>query len=45
MNNTELPEETEMEIGGFKTTVSFAPYEVKTFVFDGSSLQEKEEWV
>ena len=45
VNNTQLPEETQMEIGGFKATVSFAPYEVKTFVFDGSSIQEKEEWV
>lgn len=45
VNNNDGPWETELTLWGSHHCVSFAPYEAKTFRFDGENLKEQELWM
>ena len=45
VNNNEGAMETELTLSGQKYQLSFAAYQVKTYLYDGNSLTEKEIWV
>ncbi len=45
VNNQAKPAETEMILMGKRYAVRFGIYEVKTFAFNGTDLQEQDEWL
>ena len=45
LNNNETPTDAEVRLCGTTTRICFAPYEAKTFLFNGETLEEKPIWV
>ncbi len=45
VNNNHVPSETTVTLCGVSCPVSFTPYEVKTFLYDGKNLTEQTLWM